>query len=517
MKHIRIILCCCVLSTAAWAQDRQPIQPQQVTLLRPWLQTQNASGLKLSDIPVAGYTYLGGRMEDGTFKKSQQPETDQQLLFHSSRYQPLKGGVIYGSFNYTQQNSRNVYWNDLLDPYRGTPYNIVDSIGGNWKKQQFDMEVKAATGLLAHDKLILGAGLKYSVGTGARQNDPRPLNNAGDFHIRPSLIYLLGKRHQVGINGLYGFFNESVSFEVKNLMYNHNLYKLLGLGQYASPPTILSGNASRNYNAKRYGGALQYNYQGNKWQWLTEVAYTNYVENVTDGSGLPLAGGTYKRQEYGGSSTWQYTPGNYAHQVRLQYKMIDGSGIESHQKMIDGFWQTILEAKFYTASESAARLEYMLVKNRSQSQYTWYAKASISWNDVENKYLIPYSRQHFSNIRYDVTGAYTWSLGKYSGLEAQIYGAYQTNMDAYLNYVLMTTGTNIVAQKVLYPDHDYSTANAVTAGAGIQYHFSWKEAAAARFFIKLNAATIQRTSAPLIPTGPDGGRNNFALTIGAFY
>ncbi|RFS26575.1 hypothetical protein DVR12_01960 [Chitinophaga silvatica] len=493
------------------------MQPQQVTLLKPWLQTENASGLKLSNVPVAGYTYLGANLENGDFKKSQQPEKDKQFMFHSSRYQPLKGGVIYGSFNYAQQYSDNVRWNDLLNPYRGTPYNMVDSIGGNWKKQLFDMEVKAATGLLAHEKLVLGAGLQYSVGTGARQNDPRPLNNSGDFNIKPSLIYLLGKKHQIGINGLYGFYNETVSFEVKNTTVTHSLYKLLGLGQYASPPTILSTSANRNYNGKRYGGAFQYNLQVNRWQWLTEVAYTSYEENVTDGSGLPVAGGTYKRQEYGGTSTWLYTPGTFAHRVSVGYQMIDGSGIESHQKLIDGFWKTILEAKFYAASESNARLEYMLVKNKTASQYAWYAKAGVSWNDVENKYLVPYSRQHFSSIRYDVTGAYTWSFGKYSGLEAQVYGAYQSNIDGYLNYLLMTSGTNIIAQRMLYPDHDYYTANMLTAGAGVQYHFSWKEAAAARFFIKLNGITTQRTSAPLIPTGPDGGRNRFVFTIGAFY
>lgn len=197
--------------------------------------------------------------------------------------------------------------------------------------------------------------------------------------------------------------------------------------------------------------------------------------------------------------------------------MTDGSGIESHQKLVNGFWQTILEAKFYSAVQSTGRLEYMLIKNKQADEYAWYAKAGLTWNDTENKYLVPASKQHYSGLRYDVTAARNWSLSKFSGLEAQLQAAYRTNLDAYLNYTLMTNSSNIVAQRVLYPDHDYNTANTWEAGAMVQYNFSWKEAAAARFFLRMNAITTQRTGTTQLPYGPDGARHRFAFTIGAFY
>jgi len=514
------------LSPAAVAQSTQPVQtpavaipvlPEQVPLLRPWLHTQNAAGLQWSNVPATGYTALGTRIENGDFKKAQQPESDRQLVFHSSRYQPLKKGVLYGSFNYTQQWSGQVHWTDVLNPYRGTPYIMADSIGGDWKKQRYDLELKAATARLAREKLILGAGVRYSVYTGARQNDPRPLNNAGELTLTPSLVYQIGKRQQIGINGLYGFYKEDLSMELKNTNVTHSLYKLLGLGQVSSPPSILATAAGRYYNGKKYGGALQYSISGKQWQWLTEATYASYTEKVTDGSGIPLLSGTWKKKDYQLQSIWQYTPGLYAHRVTMEYKMSDGSGMESHQKLVDGFWQTILEATFYTAVESTGRPEYMLTKQRIKDQYAWYVKAGITWNDTENKYLVPVSRQHYTGLRYDVSAARSWSLGMFSGIEAQVQGAYRTNLDGYLNYALMTNGSNIVAQQVLYPDHDYYTANAIEAGATIQYHFSWKEAAAARFFLRLNAATIQRTAATQLPLGPDGGRHRFTFTIGAFY
>ncbi|SEW43198.1 hypothetical protein SAMN04488122_3187 [Chitinophaga arvensicola] len=509
------------MSPAAVAQSTQPVQtpvaPEQVPLLRPWLQTQNAAGLQWSDVPAAGYTAFGTQQENGDFKKSQQPESDRQLLFHSSRYQPLKKGVLYGSFNYIQQWSGQVHWSDVLNPYRGTPYIMADSIGGDWKKQRYDLELKAATARLANNKLVLGAGVRYSVYTGARQNDPRPLNNAGELTLTPSLVYQLGKRQQIGLSGLYGFYKEDISFELKNTNVTHSLYKLLGLGQVSSPPSILAVSASRYYNGKKYGGALQYSISGQHWQWLTEASYASYTEKVTDGSGIPLLSGTWKKKDYQLRSVWQYTAADYAHRITAVYKMNDGSGIESHQKLVDGFWQTILEATFYTATQSTGRLEYLLMKQRTKDQYAWYAKAGITWSDTENKYLVPVSRQQYSSLRYDITAARNWSLGTYSGIEAQVQAAYRTNLNAYLNYSLMTNSSNIVAQQVLYPDHDYYTANAVEAGASVQYHFSWKEAAAARFFLRLNAVTTQRTAATALPYGPDGSRQRFAFTIGAFY
>lgn len=317
MKAIRIILFCCALPLVVFSQ-RQPadtahsphiISPQQIPLLRPWLHTQNAAGLQLSNVPTAGYTAFGALLENGDFKKSQQAADDRQFGFHSSRYQRLKKGVIYGSFNYIQQWSNQVNWSDVLDPYRGTPYIIADSIGGNWKKQRYDLELKAATAPLLGERMVLGAGIKYSVFTGARQNDPRPLNNAGELTLTPSLVYRLGKNQQLGINGVYGFYKEDISFELKNTNVTHSLYKLLGLGQVTSPPSILATAASRYYKGKKYGAALQYNIGSENWQWLTEAAYTTYTEQVTDGSGIPLLSGTYKRKDYQLFSVFQYTPG----------------------------------------------------------------------------------------------------------------------------------------------------------------------------------------------------------------
>lgn len=479
MKRLLTCLCLCATFVA---------HGQQTKL---WLQTRNAAGMGSSSLPDSGQTWMGGNFVQGDFRRAQQAESSRQLLFFSEGFHSLKKGMVYGSFQYIQQQDVNVQFSDIMDPYRGTPYLLADSVGGDWKRQSYRMQLKAASGPLLGDRIRLGMGVKYNVGTGARQNDPRPLDDVNELSLLPGFTWKVHPAHTIGVNGVYGYFKESVALENKNTNRTQYLYKLLGMGQYELPTTLTVG-ASRYYNGTRWGGDVQYHYQHHLLEAMVTGGYSKYREVATDGTSNPLKGGTLEETNVHASVDVVYK----AHRVRVGYMHDDRIGIETQytRNTTTARWEVVLEAPFTTAFVQQAKVEYEWLHG------SWLAHVGAAYHSLENKYLLTNSNQKIDNI------IYTVQLGKsWSAFDLQVQGGYRQRLQEQLSYQLMTTTTNLIAYKVLYPDHAYLSANAYSAGLQGQYYFKYEKA---RFFVKGRAG---------VENGLGQNRTNFLLAVGAIY
>ncbi|MDQ6481842.1 DUF6850 family outer membrane beta-barrel protein [Dyadobacter sp. LHD-138] len=496
---------------------------QNLSLKNPWLLTANAAGLKGGAVPAIGTTFVGTYQEVGDFRRPQEASSKSYYTFHSERYQPVKKGVFYGSFRFEQQKENGIHWNDLLDPYRGTPYILADSLGGDWKKQVYKLNLKAASAQIA-DRLALGAGLVYNLSTGARQNDPRPLNYVNELDFKPSLLFEINKKHSAGLTGTYGFYKEEVSLMNNKSELLQKVFKLKGLAVHDAP-ALFSNSFTRLYDGKKKGADVQYAWSqsgSSDLKWLTSLGWEDYSEDVRDGVTKPTNGGKFNQTTYHLTSTLQRSNSGWMQQLQISFLKKEGKGREYHQTYdpVSTVWITTFEAIFYTSEATRADISWELVKQAEYDGFNWKVKASAGYNKYGAQYLYtaPVSQNlETANMRLD--GQKAWSLKSRNSILLSINAGYQFPLTNGLDYTLKQGSANQAINKILLPDHAYLAASAVKAGLAIQYTFASNKPDAKfhnQFYIKGSGeiAAIQKSETAYKQTG---NRQNFALTIGAFY
>ncbi len=481
-----------------------------------WNNSGNAAGLIKDSLLVFGSTTLRYQNINGKYKLAQQAANNQQLNFETERYLQLGKSLFYGRFSYTQQWEKEVRLNDVLDPYRGTPYLWADSIGGDWKKQLYALELKISTPALLNKKIHLGLSADLNVATGARQNDPRPLATNNNIKISPALVWNVANQHSLGLNGIYERYREDVSLETKNTIINHRIYRLLGLGQMELPTTFTS-SASRFYEGQWFGGNIQYHLKTNTIEWLNNFGYKSGDEEVAEGSSIPRKSGTWKQQTYAFSSKLNFKNEQYLHRLSLDLQRKEDTGVEFHEiyNATTRTWQTILEADFYIANSDHAQLAYTLIKKKSALDFNWLAEAGVNYFSVDKNYVIPVSIQQLSNVEVWFRGIKSFALGTHL-LQVGTRLGYGKNLSQSLHFVPITVDRTLAAREVLYPDHGYLSTDYLTSSLQLQYNFSLKSVKTTRFFISTDYNYMHNITAPIYGTA-QGSRNFFNFSLGAFY
>lgn len=524
MKICRFILIVSVFSCSSLRAQQTPLDTNTVlphyALLLPyqaaWKNSNNAAGLFRDSLLLYGKIALSYQNTSGKYKLAQQAKNSQQVNFETERYLKLGKGLFYGRFSYTQQWEKEVRLTDVLDPYRGTPYLWADSIGGDWKKQLYALQLKASTPALLNGKLHLGLSADLNVATGARQNDPRPLSTNNQIKIYPAMVWNIAAHHSLGLNAIYERYREDISLETKNTDYNHRLYRFLGLGQLELPTTFTS-SASRVYQGSQLGGNIQYQFKRNNIDWLSNLGYKSGDEQVAEGSSIPRKSGTWKQASYFISSQLNLKSEKYQHRLALDLKRVQDTGVEFHEiyNATTKTWQTILEADFYLANTDHAQLAYTFIKKRSAFDFSWLAEGGINYLALDKNYVLPLSIQQISNAEIWVRGLKNLPLGANSLHVGARFG-YTKNLSQSLHFIPITADRTLAAREVLYPDYGYLGTDFFSANANIQYNFKLKNAKGTSFFAKADYTLQQNTNAPIY--GDAKGQRHFLnISLGAFY
>lgn len=527
-KNKIVVLVCAVLllaKTDLKAQDKKHdsllVTSAYISLLSyraPWQQVSNAAGLWQDSLVLFGRTTLGYKQEDGPFKMAQEPKRTSQFNFGTERYQKIGGMLFYGKVSYIQQWDKELNYSDVLDPYRGTPYILADSIGGAWQKQLYALQVKVASPAMLGHRLVLGLGATLNVGTGARQNDPRPLSTNDEITLTPGLTWQLNQASLIGINGLYSRYREEVSLVVKNSNINHYLYKSLGLGQLELPTTFTTG-ASRVYNGNKLGGDIQYQWHWDGINWLTSLGYRSYQEKVADGTSVPRKSGTWKQQSYQFNSSLNMDGQSLLHRFSIGLERLEDTGIEFHEfyDVTTKTWKTLLEAEFYLSATNCASFSYTMIKARQQHSFSWLAEIGGNYLSLSRSYLIPLSKQEISRADLWLKAAKSWNLPNSGNFQASIKGLYSKKLNADLMYIPITADRTLLAREVLYPDQAYLSVDYLSTTVNLQYGFKLEKARNVRFLLGGNFTNKHSITIDPIYNNANGNRNYWGFSLGALY
>ncbi len=461
-----------------------------IDLRHPWYQSGNAAALSAYPLGRKQLIYAAGHLEQGDFRRPQQGREQQQLTVFSEGYQPYRNAVFYGKFRYRQQTGQEVRWTSILNPFRGTPYILADSIGGRWKKQLFELQAKAAAPLNAARSMHAALDLSYQTSTGARQNDPRPLSYVNELTVKPAIFWRFHPGHQAGAYLTYGHFQEEIGVEIRRNNFNYGLYKLKGLGVHDAPLTTSSG-LSRKYNGHRKGAALQYGWTMPAFELLAEAAYYDYTERVTDNVTRPMQSGIYREQTALAAITVSWSR-NYEQQLRAELHYRPGEGTEIHQvpDPSNSFgYITVLEGVFYEATNTGGRISYLISGRHTPEGSLWLIRTSAALARMDKAYVEaarPVSQQ-IDRVSIDASGEIglrpRWRIG--------IKAAYQHVPAAALSPVAAPSLLKVY-QELTIPDHAYLSSNHLYADASVRYLFRNHQANRSRFFIKGGGSMIRQ-------------------------
>ncbi len=376
-----------------------------------WLNTGNAAGLGFTDQAVYTSVFTGYAYQSGDFRRPQQGNKIGDILFDATGTAKIGEGYVWGRFAYDRQNKRDVLYDaSLIDPFH-SPFCIADTNASTWKNQFYDLEAKAVYPLLAKT-LFFGADLHYKVATGAKQLDPRPLNNVNDIDVRPGLSALIFNHHKLGANFIYQNYKEKSVIEMNNYTDSKNVYFLSGIGSFT--PGLISVEYKRRYAGSTYGGEFQYEYSGLPCDLLLTARYTEGSEDVADGSSFSKKAGTYNEKKLNLTADFSYSAGDFLHRLHVAYQNSDAKGIE-HLQVFNSDpnvqdWEEIAKRTRSTYNHSVYEAEYNLVRTNDKD-YTWRAGVFANYTPFKDQYILPVSELKVNRLTFGANGKCNLPLG----------------------------------------------------------------------------------------------------------
>jgi hypothetical protein len=359
-----------------------------------WFESNNGAGIGLDSLRSYGSLEAGYQMTDGEFKRVQQGEKERQLSVETEGGQQLGNAYAWGRFSYHNETLRDTRFNTaMLDPYRGVPYYPVDPNLSDWKKQNYNLQMRVSSKPL-FDRYLLGIRADYTAETGAKQVDPRSELYLYSINVKPGIIAIFGS-HRVGLNLEYeNMIQETRGHSNSDDQVNQDVFVMRGLGNhYTAVIGGLQSLGSFVYDANKEGAGLQYGWQQQALRFFAEGGYSFRVEEAVRDIAKPRKEGTVRQQELYGHAALLHEGVNL-NRVVLSYRSSRTDGIEFVQVLDNTYevqqWVDIYSSVRSTYRRDTYRLSYDFYRNVGQ-EYSWKAGLHALYTVTDDNYIMPAS------------------------------------------------------------------------------------------------------------------------------
>lgn len=374
------------------------------TILRQnlWLNSSNATGLSINPIQDYGHLEFLGTYNDAEYKASYTPTEKLTYGMNAYGFKSLDKIYLQGGFSYFRSDEDNIDWSLMMDPLRDCPFILADSIGGDWKKDYYKLNMLAAT-VPVFNVIRFGVGVDYNVSTGGRDNDPRPKATVKDLSIRPSLTLDINKKNNIGLTYIYKDYRQDISVMNKYGVGGSLMYKIMGLSLKEKPIT----KSSIEYRIDRWnsGLAMQYAHDGNKLNYLTEIKYNLLTEkgvlypyksfhDPIDGIiySIPEEDYKFSQKEYEFYGVINYVGDNKLHYTKLKAEYNDGKTYNLSTNQVELktnllFIDALYELYFNTNSqEKTGKFLFNVNYRNSETENLFYAIQTIEKIDLKTEF-----------------------------------------------------------------------------------------------------------------------------------
>jgi hypothetical protein len=433
---------------------------ETIVLLNPWLGTSNPAGLHFNSGPLPGKMNLHYGLQEGTFKRVQQGNRLDHFSLQSSSYTSVKDMNLFGSFSYEKSLERGLDFSNTNDPFRGTPYDMIDTMGGdNYNREFFFLNGSLAKPL--GRQFVAGVSYDFGVGVSVQDRDPRPENKVLDMSLKPGLIWSLPKL-KVGVNLEYAYYNEEIYIDIIQENTYLTIFRVLGP---AVAYTHEAKSFNRLYKRNGQGGGVQLNYSAGRFDLLLSGDYLYFSESAHDGGKGGDASWSYLRHvsdlegmDWSAQGMVKYRGHNQLHLLNAGVSVVAALGTEKIAKLVQvgvldmQDWIFFMDDPKYCSEQIDARLSYELVHMRGPYAKNWSLRIGGVYSSFSERYHIPFQEQWYSNVAVSLEAEKIIYAGR-STITAGAGVRHKRNVDGALELEI----SNFMYDKLLAPDFLYLT------------------------------------------------------------
>ena len=364
-----------------------------------WFNSSNAAGMGIT--PLSDYNIVSAKyaLKSGDFKLQQSGDKETGLHFNTNGALKLGKSYLWGDFNFVDQSYKGTKYNtNSFDPCYYMPYSVSDPNLSDWRRQIYDLSLRAAAPI--GERVLLGIYANYTNKKGAKQIDPRSVPYNYSIFVQPSLVFRASPEHSFGLSFSYSNSYDRAETSNNDSQTDQNVYVMKGLGHYSSGMVGGIGGLRAFYNkGNLIGGAFQYGYTGS-YNLLLDVDYRYQVIDVFQTPSKPYRMGTTKNNTIDVNFQAMF-PGETSHKVSANFykRIVDGIEFiqEEDRSEVVARWKTV--AKFIRSNYSyqSASIGYDLFLGTDNS-YDWRLGLMADYSDRADIYYMPESTLDTKNL-----------------------------------------------------------------------------------------------------------------------
>ena len=508
IKHIFCLLCLASMASVASGTDistpmgleMRKTTDYAVSCYDPALMWF-ADGFSYADLA------LSAEYEYGGFHRPQAGSEILSLKFDANGAERLGRFFLDGGFRFRQGYENGVGFASTFNPFRGTPYYIADSTGGDWTKQSYDLWANVAFDAV-RDRLSVGLGASVSVGRGAKQTDPRPQANTNTITLTPSLAYST----RIGIfsaSMICTLFKETSNLILYDSSRPQKLYLMKGVGQYTYE-VFSNTERERQYDGDAFGLSLGYMYDSDRFSVALGGKWTDNYESAYDiDYNKPHVRGKLYSDICESALRLSFKSERLVHNFALTYTMSAVSGRE----VVQTFDSSPDVNSWVTDSEIPGR--YLRSTAESGLSYDlWILKdGEISWKFCVSAGYDKHSEHYDAMSSYMETASCPVSIGFYrvfrlkrGFLRADFGCNARFCTESSMRYVAREDDT-IIRDGLVIPDYEYLSSDVAEGMLSLMYALELKN----RRFLSFVASG---SSSVVVGQPEHLSRTSFSLGLG---
>lgn len=450
-------------------------------VLNTWLITDNPAGLSQNTQLLPGQLEIGFTHQQGDFKRVQQGNTLNYFKFSTQQYKKIHKTSLYGSFSYDKSYEKGLNYTDINNPYRGTPYLLIDTIktdNNTADREFFSFSTAFSTPIKPH--LNLGMGTDFTVGQSSQNRDPRPRNRVLNISLTPGMLFDLSNI-KLGFNLIYGYYNEDIDVDIVRENTHMTFFMLHGLGT-----SVFHSAASyyRLYTQNNVGIHLQFQYSKGEMNTLFGARWLYYKEHVFDGRGESDASWAHIKNcsELVGLNMHFYNATVFKnaariHSIKIEFDTKEMLGTEILQRLENDSsqnymenWVTYATDQKYGADTYITNVSYGFIKLKKAFMPSYSFDGKITYLVNRQNYYIPDRSESYQNLLLSLNYNKTFYFHKNI---FSISASFKYNKN--LSGTLDIAHHDFIYEKLVYPDFLYLTSNYIVPGIGMSYEIPIKK------------------------------------------
>lgn len=342
---------------------------EKLEWINSWFNSSNASGLtKFSELLPEFESFSSAKLiydhASGEFRCPKTPPTLTNIGFRTRSVRRINQLFLEGYFNYDLSNRRDAQWNGLYVT-GSNPFFMADSIKGQFRSETFGAGARVAHPIGKNQ--VVGLGMDYIAGRGAKNRDLRNENRYSNFAIRPSWLLNL-EAWTIGATVGWNRVFENIEYnEIASDVQAKLFFTMWGNWFFDAGPFTQTTENSRRKKDNIYSGYIQLQYSGTNFSIYNEFGLelkesSQYFSLASNRQFGDVESTTIK------NNLIVHAFENHRLSVGFRYRYLTGFRpvqiVERDPETMLNVWQTIDRNLIFESIESKQNMTYSFLSRR---------------------------------------------------------------------------------------------------------------------------------------------------------